>query len=148
MKSTFGRGSTCKRTLQRSSVLGSMSGSTIARVLVALCIGSAVNCMPKGTHKSRRQAQQHHVSSVSQGKFCSSPAFQTFKLPALCPVTLWTSRALDLLYFCAILDKQLSKKKKRAMRLFESSKTLALAYTRAVYLFGFLIPQHIKVLIN
>uniref|UniRef100_A0A3B4UAS1 Fibronectin n=1 Tax=Seriola dumerili TaxID=41447 RepID=A0A3B4UAS1_SERDU len=46
--------------------LNSMSGSTIARVLVALCIGSAVNCMPKGTHRNRRQAQQHHVSSVSQ----------------------------------------------------------------------------------
>ncbi|XP_053184179.1 fibronectin 1a [Scomber japonicus] len=43
-----------------------MSGSTIARVLVALCIGSAVNCMPKGTHRDRRQSQQHHVSSVSQ----------------------------------------------------------------------------------
>ncbi|XP_075965743.1 fibronectin-like [Anarhichas minor] len=43
-----------------------MSGSTIARVLVALCIGSAVNCMPRGTHRSRRQAQQHQVSSVSQ----------------------------------------------------------------------------------
>ncbi|XP_068428200.1 fibronectin-like isoform X2 [Clinocottus analis] len=44
-----------------------MSGSSIARVLVALCIGSAVNCMPKGTHKSRRQAQQQHQSSsVSQ----------------------------------------------------------------------------------
>ncbi|XP_040004985.1 fibronectin 1a [Xiphias gladius] len=43
-----------------------MSGSTIARVLVALCIGSAVNCMPKGTHRNRRQAQQHQVSSVSQ----------------------------------------------------------------------------------
>uniref|UniRef100_A0AAQ6A143 Fibronectin n=1 Tax=Amphiprion ocellaris TaxID=80972 RepID=A0AAQ6A143_AMPOC len=44
----------------------SMSGSTIARVLVALCIGSAVNCMPKEAHRNRRQAQQHHVSSVSQ----------------------------------------------------------------------------------
>ncbi|XP_074551636.1 fibronectin 1a [Halichoeres trimaculatus] len=43
-----------------------MTGGTIARVLVALCIGSAVNCMPKGTHRDRRQAQQHHVSSVSQ----------------------------------------------------------------------------------
>uniref|UniRef100_A0A672HA90 Fibronectin n=1 Tax=Salarias fasciatus TaxID=181472 RepID=A0A672HA90_SALFA len=43
-----------------------MSGSTVARVLVALCIGSAVNCMPKGTHRTRRQGQQHHVSSVSQ----------------------------------------------------------------------------------
>nr|XP_020494095.1 fibronectin-like [Labrus bergylta] len=46
-----------------------MSGSTIARVLVALCIGSAVNCMPKETHemaRNRRQAQQHHVSSVPQ----------------------------------------------------------------------------------
>ncbi|XP_070693651.1 fibronectin 1a [Pempheris klunzingeri] len=42
-----------------------MSGSTLARVLVALCIGSAVNCMPRGTHKSRRQAQQHHAASVS-----------------------------------------------------------------------------------
>uniref|UniRef100_A0A4W6G6N2 Fibronectin n=1 Tax=Lates calcarifer TaxID=8187 RepID=A0A4W6G6N2_LATCA len=41
-----------------------MPGSTIARVLVALCIGSAVNCMPKGTHRNRRQAQQHHVSSL------------------------------------------------------------------------------------
>uniref|UniRef100_A0A3B4YM13 Fibronectin n=1 Tax=Seriola lalandi dorsalis TaxID=1841481 RepID=A0A3B4YM13_SERLL len=39
----------------------SMSGSTIARVLVALCIGSAVNCMPKGTHRNRRQAQ-HLIS--------------------------------------------------------------------------------------
>ncbi|XP_070831746.1 fibronectin 1a [Chaetodon trifascialis] len=43
-----------------------MSGGTIASVLVALCIGSAVNCMPRGAHKSRRQAQQHHVPSVSQ----------------------------------------------------------------------------------
>ncbi|XP_029314550.1 fibronectin 1a [Cottoperca gobio] len=43
-----------------------MSGSTIARVLVALCIGSAVNCMPKGTHRSRRQGQQHQSSSASQ----------------------------------------------------------------------------------
>lgn len=45
-----------------------MTGSSLARVLVALCIGSAaVHCMPKGTHKSRRQAQQqHHVASVSQ----------------------------------------------------------------------------------
>ncbi|AWP12863.1 putative fibronectin-like [Scophthalmus maximus] len=43
-----------------------MPGSTIARVLVALCLGSAVNCMPKGTHRSRRQARQHHVPSVSQ----------------------------------------------------------------------------------
>uniref|UniRef100_A0A3P9AXM3 Fibronectin n=1 Tax=Maylandia zebra TaxID=106582 RepID=A0A3P9AXM3_9CICH len=46
----------------------SMTGSTIARVLVALCIGSAVNCMPRGTHRDRRQAHQHHVPSVSQGK--------------------------------------------------------------------------------
>lgn len=43
-----------------------MTGSTIARVLVALCIGSAVNCMPKGTHRSRRQGQQHQVPSASQ----------------------------------------------------------------------------------
>ncbi|KAK5861382.1 hypothetical protein PBY51_022785 [Eleginops maclovinus] len=43
-----------------------MSGSTIARVLVALCIGSAVNCMPKEAHRSRRQGQQHQVSSASQ----------------------------------------------------------------------------------
>uniref|UniRef100_A0A3B5BNI3 Fibronectin n=1 Tax=Stegastes partitus TaxID=144197 RepID=A0A3B5BNI3_9TELE len=34
-----------------------MSGSTVARVLVALCIGSAVNCMPKDAHRNRRQAQ-------------------------------------------------------------------------------------------
>ncbi|XP_044072797.1 fibronectin 1a [Siniperca chuatsi] len=43
-----------------------MSGSTLARVLVALCIGSAVNCIPKGTHRGRRQALPHHVSSASQ----------------------------------------------------------------------------------
>uniref|UniRef100_A0A673CQM1 Fibronectin n=1 Tax=Sphaeramia orbicularis TaxID=375764 RepID=A0A673CQM1_9TELE len=43
-----------------------MSAGSIARVLVALCIGSAVNCMPKDTHKVRRQAPQHHVPSVSQ----------------------------------------------------------------------------------
>uniref|UniRef100_H2RSP8 Fibronectin n=1 Tax=Takifugu rubripes TaxID=31033 RepID=H2RSP8_TAKRU len=43
-----------------------MPGSNVARVLLALCIGSAVNCMPKGTHKSRRQAPQHHVPSISQ----------------------------------------------------------------------------------
>lgn len=43
-----------------------MSRGAIARVLVALCMGSAVNCMPQGTHKTRRQAQQHYVSSVSQ----------------------------------------------------------------------------------
>ncbi|CAG10109.1 unnamed protein product [Tetraodon nigroviridis] len=62
-----------------------MSGSTIARVLVALCIGSAVNCMPKGTHRSRRQAPQHQVSSVSQGRFCS---VRTYRLPSRWPVTL------------------------------------------------------------
>lgn len=50
------------------SLFDSMTGSTIARVLVALCIGSAVNCMPRGTHRDRRQAHQHHVPSVSQGK--------------------------------------------------------------------------------
>ncbi|XP_078142066.1 fibronectin-like [Centroberyx gerrardi] len=43
-----------------------MSGSPIAGVLVVLCIGSAVNCMPKETHRIRRQGQQHHVPSVSQ----------------------------------------------------------------------------------
>lgn len=49
-----------------------MTGSSLARVLVALCIGSAaVHCMPKATHKSRRQAQQHHVSSVTQGELAS-----------------------------------------------------------------------------
>ncbi|KAK7881005.1 hypothetical protein WMY93_030594 [Mugilogobius chulae] len=37
------------------------SSSTITRVLVALCIGSAVNCMPDRTQRSKRQ-----VSSVSQ----------------------------------------------------------------------------------
>uniref|UniRef100_A0A3Q3QZ62 Fibronectin n=1 Tax=Monopterus albus TaxID=43700 RepID=A0A3Q3QZ62_MONAL len=41
-----------------------MSGGTIARVLVALCIGGAVTCMPQGTQRNRRQAQQHHVSSL------------------------------------------------------------------------------------
>lgn len=50
------------------SLFDSMTGSTIARVLVALCIGSAVNCMPRGTHRDRRQTHQHHVPSVSQGK--------------------------------------------------------------------------------
>ncbi|XP_028992858.1 fibronectin 1a [Betta splendens] len=43
-----------------------MSGSTFTAVLVALCIGSAVHCMPKEAHRERRQAPQHHVSSVSQ----------------------------------------------------------------------------------
>ncbi|XP_054643486.1 fibronectin 1a [Dunckerocampus dactyliophorus] len=43
-----------------------MSHSTITGLLFTLCIGSAVHCMPKGTHKNRRQAQQHHVPSVSQ----------------------------------------------------------------------------------
>nr|XP_057938571.1 fibronectin-like isoform X2 [Doryrhamphus excisus] len=43
-----------------------MSHSTITGLLFALCIGSVVHCMPKGTHKNRRQAQQHHVPSVSQ----------------------------------------------------------------------------------
>ncbi|XP_028291400.1 fibronectin-like [Gouania willdenowi] len=46
-----------------------VSGSTMVmvRVLVALWVGlgSAVHGMPKGTHRERRQAQQHHVSSVS-----------------------------------------------------------------------------------
>ena len=51
-----------------------MSGSTIARVLVALCIGSAVNCMPKSAHRSRRQGQQHQVPSASQGK-CFSQSY-------------------------------------------------------------------------
>ncbi|XP_076015176.1 fibronectin 1a [Genypterus blacodes] len=44
-----------------------MSGSPITRVLVALCIGSAVHCMPKETHRSRRQGQlQPQVPSVTQ----------------------------------------------------------------------------------
>uniref|UniRef100_A0A6Q2ZK66 Fibronectin n=1 Tax=Esox lucius TaxID=8010 RepID=A0A6Q2ZK66_ESOLU len=49
-----------------------MSSSPIARVLVVLCIGTAVNCMPKGNGKSRRQAHAQgegripSVSSVSQ----------------------------------------------------------------------------------
>ncbi|KAM9850866.1 fibronectin 1a [Aulostomus maculatus] len=43
-----------------------MSGRIVAGVLVALCIGSAVDCMPKVAHRDRRQAQQHQVSSVSQ----------------------------------------------------------------------------------
>ncbi|KAG7502057.1 fibronectin-like [Solea senegalensis] len=43
-----------------------MSGSTIARVLVALCIGGAVNCMPKETHRNRRQPQEHYPASVDQ----------------------------------------------------------------------------------
>ncbi|KAM7407731.1 hypothetical protein PAMA_003464 [Pampus argenteus] len=43
-----------------------MSSSTITRVLVALCIGSAVNCMPKVTHRTGRQAPQHYAPSVSQ----------------------------------------------------------------------------------
>ncbi|KAM8856809.1 fibronectin 1a isoform 4-T4 [Synchiropus picturatus] len=43
-----------------------MSGSVAVGLLVALCIGSAVNGLPRGTHRTRRQGQQHHVSSVSQ----------------------------------------------------------------------------------
>uniref|UniRef100_A0A8C4NN95 Fibronectin n=1 Tax=Dicentrarchus labrax TaxID=13489 RepID=A0A8C4NN95_DICLA len=43
-----------------------MSGGTIARVLVVLCIGSAVNCLPRVKHRSRRQGQQHQVATVSQ----------------------------------------------------------------------------------
>ncbi|KAF3695073.1 Fibronectin [Channa argus] len=43
-----------------------MSSGTIARVLVALCFGSAVNCMPKETHRNRRAVPEHHVSSVTQ----------------------------------------------------------------------------------
>uniref|UniRef100_G3NY30 Fibronectin n=1 Tax=Gasterosteus aculeatus aculeatus TaxID=481459 RepID=G3NY30_GASAC len=44
-----------------------MSRCTVASVLVALWIGSAVRCVPEAARRSRRQAQQHHVSSVSQG---------------------------------------------------------------------------------
>ncbi|KAK2839564.1 hypothetical protein Q5P01_013304 [Channa striata] len=43
-----------------------MSGRTFASVLVALCVGSAVNCLPAETHRSRRAVPEHHVSSVSQ----------------------------------------------------------------------------------
>ncbi|KAJ0005941.1 hypothetical protein NQD34_015835 [Periophthalmus magnuspinnatus] len=43
-----------------------MAGGTMTLVLVALCIGSAVNCMPNRKQKTRREAQQHQVSSVSQ----------------------------------------------------------------------------------
>ncbi|XP_062312736.1 fibronectin 1a [Osmerus eperlanus] len=44
-----------------------MSGIPFTRVLVVLCIGTAVNCMPKGTGKTRRQvANIPSVSSVSQ----------------------------------------------------------------------------------
>ncbi|RVE57756.1 hypothetical protein OJAV_G00202350 [Oryzias javanicus] len=40
--------------------------SAFAGVLVALCVGSAVNCLPKGNQRDRRQAQEHHVPSVNQ----------------------------------------------------------------------------------
>lgn len=45
-----------------------MSGSTVAGLLVALCVGSAVHCMPQETHRSRRQSQDHYPTSVNQGK--------------------------------------------------------------------------------
>uniref|UniRef100_A0A3P8WU12 Fibronectin n=1 Tax=Cynoglossus semilaevis TaxID=244447 RepID=A0A3P8WU12_CYNSE len=43
-----------------------MSGSTVAGLLVALCVGSAVHCMPQETHRSRRQSQDHYPTSVNQ----------------------------------------------------------------------------------
>ncbi|KAL2080939.1 hypothetical protein ACEWY4_022792 [Coilia grayii] len=51
-----------------------MSSSPVARVLAVILIGGAVNCMPKGTGKSKRQAQDIYpgggsspaVSSVNQ----------------------------------------------------------------------------------
>ncbi|XP_061774477.1 fibronectin 1a [Nerophis ophidion] len=43
-----------------------MSHGTVTGLLFALCVGGAVHCLPKGTPKNRRQAQQHHVPSVNQ----------------------------------------------------------------------------------
>ncbi|KAF6723349.1 Fibronectin [Oryzias melastigma] len=40
--------------------------SAFAGVLVALCVGSAVNCLPKGSQRDRRQTLEHHVPSVNQ----------------------------------------------------------------------------------
>ncbi|XP_052004286.1 fibronectin-like isoform X35 [Xyrauchen texanus] len=43
-----------------------MSGGPLVTALAVALLASAVQCMPKGTGKHRRQAQEHSVSSVSQ----------------------------------------------------------------------------------
>ncbi|XP_056610634.1 fibronectin 1a isoform X2 [Triplophysa dalaica] len=43
-----------------------MSGDRLGTALAVALLACAVQCMPKGTNKHRRQAQEHSVSSVSQ----------------------------------------------------------------------------------
>ncbi|XP_043104871.1 fibronectin 1a [Puntigrus tetrazona] len=43
-----------------------MTGGPLGTVLVVALLACTVQCMPKGTGKHRRQAQEHSVSSVSQ----------------------------------------------------------------------------------
>ncbi|KAA0716049.1 Fibronectin [Triplophysa tibetana] len=43
-----------------------MSGDRLGTALAVALLACAVQCMPKGTNKHRRQAQEHSVSTVSQ----------------------------------------------------------------------------------
>ncbi|KAL7865496.1 hypothetical protein SRHO_G00107430 [Serrasalmus rhombeus] len=43
-----------------------MLGGRLATALAVVLLAGAVSCMPKASGKSRRQAPEHHVSSVSQ----------------------------------------------------------------------------------
>ncbi|XP_036401913.1 fibronectin 1a isoform X1 [Megalops cyprinoides] len=49
-----------------------MPGSPVTGLLVALCIGTAVHCMPKNTGKNRRQAQERVYPSVDDATSFSS----------------------------------------------------------------------------
>uniref|UniRef100_A0AAR2KL85 Fibronectin n=1 Tax=Pygocentrus nattereri TaxID=42514 RepID=A0AAR2KL85_PYGNA len=49
-----------------------MLGGRLATALAVALLAGAVSCMPKASGKRRRQAPEHHVSSVSQGGSNSS----------------------------------------------------------------------------
>lgn len=60
-----------------------MSGGRLGTALAVALLACAVQSMPKGTNKHKRQAQEHSVSSVSQGRQICDHVFVSFCLDFL-----------------------------------------------------------------